>query len=125
MSKVTKKYQRLSTLFFVLSMICLIAPIIVYTVMGFIAGTVGAKFTLGIALMIAILLVLINIIFKFHIRSTIWILVLGIYFCIENILPLLLVVAIGTILDEFIFTPLHKSFRNKAKINKEIDKRIE
>lgn len=39
-------------------------------------------------------------------------------------MPLLLIVAVGTILDEFLLTPLHKHFKNKATINREIDKRL-
>lgn len=87
-------------------------------------GSVHQKITLGIVLIIAVLLVVVNVVLKYHIRSVLWILILGIYFCLDNIMPLLLIVAIGTILDEFVLSPLHKSFKNKAKINNEIDKRI-
>lgn len=124
-SNITKKDRRLSILFLVLSLMVTLAPILIYAVIAFVQGTVREKLTLGITLIIAIGLTVINIIFKFHIRSILWIMVLGIYFCIDNIMPLLLIVAIGTILDEFILTPLHKKFRAQAKINSEIDKRLE
>ena len=122
-SDITKRYHRLSILFRILSFIVLVVPVVVYAVMGFINGEITEKLTLGITLIIAIILVALNILFKYHMRSTIWIVVLGIYFCIQDIMPLLLCVAIGTILDEFIFTPLYKSYGNKATINKEIDRR--
>lgn len=123
-SDITKRYINLSRLFHAISIIILIAPILVYVVLGFANGEITQKVTLGITLSIALLLTIVNAIFKFHIRSVIWIMVLGIYFCLQNIMPLLLIVAVGTILDEFILTPLHKSYKNKATINKEIDKRI-
>lgn len=125
MSNITKKYTNLYWLFRSISFLVLIVPLIVYGVKGFIEGDVTEKLTLGMTISIAAILVALNILFKYHIRSTIWIIVLGIYFCIDNIMPLLLCIAIGTILDEFIFTPLYKSYKNKATINKEIDKRVE
>lgn len=122
-SDITKKYQRLSILFQALSILVLVAPLAYYTIYGFINGQVTEKLTLGITFIVASILLVINVLFKYHIRSTIWVLVLGIYFCIDSILPLLLMVAIGTILDEFVLSPLHKMYHNKCTINKEIDKR--
>lgn len=124
-SDVTKKYARLYYLFFCLSLIATLLPILVYIILGFVNGEVHQKITLGITLLVAILLTIINIVFKYHMRSVLWILVLGIYFCLDNIMPLLLLVAIGTILDEFLLTPLQKNFKNKKTINYEIDKRLE
>ena len=122
-SDITKKYQRLAILFHALSIIVLVAPLAYYIILGFINGETTEKFALGITFVIAVILFIINILFKYHIRSTLWILVLGVYFCMDNILPLLFMVAIGTILDEFVLTPLYRSYRNKYTINKEIDKR--
>lgn len=123
-SNVTKKNARLSALFFWLSILVTIIPVIVYVIIGFCNGEVHQKLTLGITVIIAIILVGINVIFKYHIRSILWVLILGIYFCTREILPLLLIVAIGTILDEFVLTPLHKKYKNRKTINYEIDKRI-
>ena len=69
------------------------------------------------------MLVAVNMVFKYRIRSTLWILVLGVYFCLDDILPLLFMVAVGTIVDEFILSPLARSYRHKMIINREIDKR--
>lgn len=122
-SDITKKYRRLSIIFAILSISVTILPVVYYVVLGFIEGGIKQKATLGMTVTVALILTVVNIIFKKHIRSTIWILVLGIFICLKNILPLLLILAIGTILDEFVFTPLHKSYKEKAAINKEIDKR--
>lgn len=123
-SDVTKKYRTLYWVFFSLSLTVTLAPVLVYTIIGFINGEVTEKLSLGITLAVAAILFIINMIFKYHIRSTLWVLVLGIYFCIDNMMPLLLCVAIGTILDEFLLTPLYRKFKQKLQVNKEIDKRI-
>ena len=123
-SEITKKYSALSIVFFWASIICVCTPLIVYTVIGFINGETTEKVSLGLCFSVAAILTVINLVFKYHIRSALWILVLGIYMCLDNIQVLLVLVACTTILDEFVFTPLHKNFKNKATINREIDKRV-
>lgn len=123
-SQITRKYANLSLLFGSLSFLVLSAPLVYYAVLAFINGETTEKFTLGLCFVMAAIFLSINVIFKYHIRSTIWVVVLGIYFCLDDIQILLIMVAVGTILDEFILTPLHKSYKQKAGINREIDKRI-
>ena len=123
-SQITRKYANLSLLFGSLSFLVLSAPLVYYAVLAFITGETTEKFTLGLCFVMAAIFLAINVIFKYHIRSTIWVVVLGIYFCLDDIQVLLIMVAVGTILDEFILTPLHKSYKQKAGINREIDKRI-
>ena len=122
-SEITKKYHRLFILLRTLSVIVILAPMMYYVIRGFIEGETTEKLTLTGTFFIAIILTAVNVLFKYSIRSTLWIIVLGIYSCIENIMPLLLMIAIGTIFDEFLLTPLYKSYHAKCTINKEIDKR--
>ena len=123
MSDVTKgyktKYKSLSLLSFILT----IGPLIAFTILAFINGEVHEKLVLSYTVVIALILLIVNVVMKYHIRSTLWILVLGIYTCLDNIMPLLLTVAIATILDEFILHPLAKKYKNLFTINNEIDKR--
>ena len=123
MSTVTNSYKNKRNLFRALSILITVLPILVFTVIGFVEGTITEKVSLGICLFLALLFVLINILFKHHIRSTIWILLIGIYVCVRNITPLLIIMAFSTAIDEFILDPLAKSYANKYRINKEIDKR--
>ena len=123
-SQITRKYANLSLLFGILSFLVFSAPLVYYAVLAFINGETTEKFTLGLCFVMAAIFLAINVIFKYHIRSTIWVVVLGVYFCLDDIQVLLIMVAVGTILDEFILTPLHKSYKQKAGINREIDKRI-
>lgn len=125
MSATTKKYKTLSIIFSILSFLVTIGPIMYYIITGFIeADLTSEKVGLTALVMASLILVIINAVMKFNIRSTIWLIVIGVYICIDNIMPLLLMVAGGTILDEFIITPLGTMFTDKYKINKEIDARL-
>lgn len=122
-SEITKKYQRLYTLMVVLEIIVLLGPVLYYVATGFIIASAAAQFTLSAMAICAIFLTIVSLLFKFKLSSPIWILILGIYIAIQNILPLIICLAVGTILDEFLLHPLKKRFRNQARINREIDKR--
>lgn len=123
MSTITKKYKRLSFIFGLLSILCTVVPVTYFTVLGFINGEIRNKVTLGCTLMLCLVLVVINIIKKENLRSPVYIIILGIYMCLDNLLSLFLIMAITTMLDEMVFTPLHRMYKNRAIINREIDKR--
>ena len=117
----TKKYKIKLNICRLLSFTLTVLPVIIYTIMGFMDGTIGEKVSLGICVVLALIFVLINIMFKYHIRSPLWILLIGIYVCIDNIIPLLIIMAATTIIDEFVLVPLINKYKNKYIINKEID----
>lgn len=123
-SPTTKKYKRLALIMGLISILLLICPIGYYTTMAFIAGTVVEKVSLGALATLAVIMVAINALLKLHLRSPLWIMLVGVYLVLDYILPLILIIAITTIADELIFTPLRKRFKNKALINGEIDKRL-
>ena len=115
----------MKNLFQILSFLVTVAPLIVYAIIGFANGDIhtNKKIFLGFTLIMAFILVLINVLFKFHLRSPLFIIILGIYFALNKILNLLIIISVGTVLDEFIFQPLTKTYKQKYIINKEIDKR--
>lgn len=119
----TKKYKIKLNICRLLSFTLTVLPVIIYTIMGFMDGTIGEKVSLGICVILALIFVLINIMFKYHIRSTLWVLLIGIYVCIDNIIPLLIIMTATTIIDEFVLVPLINKYKNKYIINKEIDLR--
>ena len=126
MSTMTNKYKKLSILTFLLSAMCSLCPILIYVIKAFVDKDVQEvnKYTLGIMCSVALIVTIFNIVAKLHLRCIPWILLLGIYVCLEEITSLLVIMAITTIIDELVLTPLHKSFKNKYTINKEIDKRL-
>lgn len=121
----TKKYKNKLKFVRLLSFTLTVLPVILYAILGFYNGSVGEKVSLGICTLLAIMFVIINVMFKYHIRSTLWIMLIGIYICIENIIPLLITMAASTIIDEFVLVPLIKKYKDKYIINKEIDLRGE
>ena len=126
MSTMTQTYKKLSIITFLLSTICSICPILIYVFKAFVDEDVKEvnKYTLGLMCSLALIVTLINIVAKLHLRCIPWILLLGIYVCLKDITTLLVIMAVTTIIDELILMPLHKSFKSKYTINKEIDKRL-
>lgn len=123
MANFTKKSKKNRDICRLISLILTILPLLIYMILAFVNGKPVQKITMGICCFTSLIFVAINVIFKYHIRSTIWICLIGIYCCVSNIVPLLIIMAITTILDEFIFTPLSKKYNSQYKIHQEIDKR--
>lgn len=119
----TKKAKSRYIFFKTLSICLTLLPLLVYVILAFINGEPMEKFTMGCMVTIALCFVILNFIMKYNIRSTIWVLMLGIYICLDNITPLLIIMAISTILDEFVVSKLANKYKNQFVINKEIDKR--
>lgn len=125
-TKTTKRYKNLTILTFWLSVLLTICPILIYVARAFLSSEVQSvnKYTLGIMCSVALIVTIINIVAKLRLRCIPWILLLGIYICLKEITSLLVIMAITTIIDEMIVTPLHKSLKNRYIINKEMDKRL-
>ena len=119
----TKKYKIKLNICRLLSFTITVLPVIIYTIKGIMDGSIGQKVSLGICVILALIFMLINVMFKYHIRSTLWVLLIGIYVCIDNIIPLLIIMATTTIIDEFVLVPLINKYKNIYIINKQIDLR--
>lgn len=122
-SDITKKYRRAYRILTALSWILTLGPMVGYVIYGFAVGETISKVSLGISGMAAIALTGFSVIFKKQIRSTIFILLLGIYFAMKEITILLIILSLCTILDEFLITPLQKKYRERMVINRQIDRR--
>lgn len=125
-SERTASYRRKFIFFKTLSIAVTIVPLLIYLIMGFMNGECGKadKVFLSFTCLVAIMLTLINLLFKYHLRSPLFILLLGVYKALQNVLPLIMILSVGIVLDEFIFTPAYKNAKNKLVINKEIDARL-
>lgn len=121
----TKRFAALYRLMALFSLVCTVGPITVFTIYAISNGEIGSKqkLTLGLCLLVCLLLVIINTIKKYNLRSPVYIMILGIHTCIQNLTLLFIIMAVTTALDEFVFTPLKREFRMKYTINKEIDAR--
>lgn len=126
MSDVTKRYKKMSLIFFWLGILLTFLPLIIFGFIGCMKGTITItnKLRLGVCFAFAILLTFMGIKSKYNCRSITYLLLFGCYFVIRDIKWVILVAGICCIADEFVCRPLHKYYHEKAIINKEIDKRI-
>ena len=124
LTKTTKKYKAGYIICLILSLALLFGPAAYYTIMAFLTSTVVIeKIALTTTLFIAFVMTMVSLINKTPIKCKIWIILLGIYICLDNIIIMLVIFAITQTIEELIVSPLKKSFKNKYTINKEIDKR--
>lgn len=123
-SEVTKKYKTQYTIAKILSILLNVGPLLYYGILGFSVAEPVKRVVLSLTAIGAIIFTLISVAFKLHIRSTMFLLMLGIHCCIDNITGLIIVMAATTLLDELVTTPMCKYCKNKFSINREIDKRL-
>ena len=119
----TNKYKNIYKTFKLLSWAVTILPLVVYFVIAFSKAEIVHKLAIGSMLTIVLILTVINVIGKLQLRSPLFLLLIGIYFGLGQILTPLVITTCGVVLDEFIFTPLYKKYKQLYIINKEIDKR--
>lgn len=119
----TEKYKKKYKMYRILSFVITLVPIFIYVILGFQQGTIGQKITLGMCLLTAIILVMMNLLFKHIPRCGIWVILTGLAYACNSITVLLLILAITTAVDELILSPLANKYKQLYTINKEIDKR--
>lgn len=120
---ITKKYKKLYWTFQILSWAATLGPILVYAIIGYIKGGTVQKVTLSATIVCSIILFAVAALFKYRLRSPVFLILLGIYAALSEITAALIIVAVCTILDEFLFIPLAKKYKQLMVINREIDKR--
>ena len=110
-----------------LDLIILFAPVIVYTIIALTKDgvTVPGRVAVVGSVCIALILSLFNIIAQKRLRCPIWIILIGLYVAIKEILlPLIIILAFVTVIDDLILTPLITYYRTKLITNKSIDERL-
>ena len=127
MTETTKKYKTIYWGLFATSIVLNFLPLFIYVIQGYASIEVeeSRKVVLTGTIMISAMLCLYNLLAKKHLRSVVWILLLGVYYAVQKIELLLIIMAICTIIDEFIVEPLIKKYKLKWKTNEEIDSRLD
>lgn len=120
----TKNYKFKKNITFILSMLCSIGPLVVFTIMGIIQGEGVEKICLTLTAISSIVLAVIAILNKIHLRSTTYILMIGLWIALDNLLPFVITLMICTMLDELVFTPLHNRWKEDYHTNKQFDRRV-
>lgn len=124
MSQTTLTLKKRTITLHILSWLLTFLPITIWLCIALAKSNDITKTALGISITVAALLTMVNLLLKYSIRSTVWILLIGIYVALKDITPLLIIIATCTILDEFIVHPLYKHYKERYHINREIDKRV-
>ena len=110
----------------ILDWLCLAAPLIIYTIIALANGgiAVASKVAVVSTTMIAIILTAFNVIAQKRLRCPIWIILIGLFVAIRDyLMPLIIILAITSILDDLVFTPLIGYYKTKLISNKAIDER--
>lgn len=124
-SDITKSYKRKYVICRVFDLLLELGPLLVFIIYGFITAEPKQKVGMAACVVGAIIIAVINIMFKKHLRSVIWLITIGIAVCVSNIIPFMACMAGCTFFEEFVTAPLCKYYKEKLSINKEIDKRYD
>lgn len=125
-SKYTKDSRFKLWLFRILDAICLVTPLLIYVIIALCGGAVvAAKVAVVSTVMVAIILTVFNIVAQKRLRCPIWIMLIGLFVAIkEYLLPLIIILAITSVLDDLVFTPLITYYKTKLISNKAMDERL-
>lgn len=110
----------------ILDFAILTTPLVVYIVLALLNGNVGnmRKFALTGFTALACILVIINIFLQKKKTSPRWLIILGLYICIKELLmPLIITLAVVSLIDDFILGPAINHFRMELIASKTYDKR--
>jgi len=125
-SAFTKSCHRKLWLFRILDFICLVTPMLVYIIIALCTDSVkvGYKVAVISTLLVALIVTLISVVTQKKLRCPIWIILIGLYVAIrEWLLPLVIILAVVSILDDLVFTPIIQYYYTKTVASKTIDDR--
>lgn len=111
----------------VLQNLLLFLPLMVYIAIALVnpGVIVVEKMVLLSSITVALILTGFNFVSKRNLRSPLWIVVLGLYFAIgQYLMPLIIILAVVSLLDDVIFRPLIGHYRVKLIASKTIDERF-
>lgn len=126
-SKFTKECRFKLWFFRILDWICLALPLIIYIIVALVNGeaVVAQKVAVVSTAMIALMLTAFNVLSQKKLRCPIWIVLIGLFVAIRDyLMPLIIILAITSILDDLVFTPLISYYRTKLIANKAMDERL-
>lgn len=121
----TKNYRIKYWIFLIASILLNVTPLVVYTIMALCQGQlIYQKVALTMTVFVVLIMTVISMVNKITLRSRLWLLLIGVYLCIGEILTPLIIIAVCQTVDEIVVHPLKMTYKNKLTISKEIDKRI-
>lgn len=125
MSNLTRKYKRKARFYQIASLLLLFVPVGIFIVIAFVNGTTTQKMSLGMGVTLSLIFTMANVIFKLAPRSGVWILIIALCVAVQKIQNVIYVTGTCVILEEVVTSRLEKYYREKYKINREIDARFD
>ena len=127
-SAFTKSCRKKLWFFRILDWLCLSLPLLIYLIIAL--ENDGIKVSQKVAvvgtLIVAIILTILNVIGQKRLRCPIWIILIGLFIAIrDQLLPLVIILAIVSVLDDLVFTPIISYYHTKTIASKTIDQRLE
>lgn len=120
----TKKYQIIALILAAVSILANLGPLAFFIGSAYVqADVVHEKLAMTVSLAIALILSVVWLITRIQLRSRLWIVLIGLFVCLDYALAAIITIAICQIVDEIILCPLKKHYHNLYTINREIDKR--
>ena len=121
----TKKIALTALILSIISILLSIGPLVFYSAKAFITSTSTTNKCILLSMIsIGTILSIVCLINKYTPRCRIWLIVIGLYLCLDSILGTILVIAITQVLDELLVAPMARKYREKLHINKEMDIRL-
>lgn len=122
----TAKYKNMWLVFGALSALANIFPVAWFFFQALADSTlVYQKVSLSMTVLIVLILTIYNFVKQQTMRCRVWIIVCGIYIAISNFMAAIIIITVSQVLDELVFRPIARYYKEKFRINKEIDKRNE
>lgn len=124
-SNYTKKARKIAIFLTILSVLLCLGPAFFYTGAALLGGAATtAKVGLVFTVFVSLVMSMVCFVRKTILKSSTWLLCIGIWLCLDSIVGMLIITAICQVVDELIVAPLARRFREKARTNAEIDKRL-
>ena len=120
----TKKYHRIWLVFAILSILLNVGPLAAYSIIALAgASLVIEKVALSMTVLVVLIMTAVAFLNKTTMKSRVFVIIIGLYLCLDHFITPLLIISACQIVDEWIASPISKHYKNKFRINKEIDKR--
>lgn len=103
-------------------------PLIIYIGIALSSGEaiVAQKVAVVSTTMIALILSVFNVLSQKRLRCPIWIILIGLFVAVRDyLMPLIIILAITSVLDDLVFTPLISYYKTKLIANKAMDERLD
>lgn len=126
-SNFTKRVRRKLWMVRALDWACVTLPVVGYVLFGLFSRDVETvkKLVLISTCIIAGIVSVTNVFMRQRMRCVVWILIIGLYVAVrELLLPLIIIMAVTSVADDVVFSPLIAYYQAKLASSKTIDQRM-